>query len=82
MFGSEVEQVKSGCVASMGLDYVALGRQTGAMAAKVLKGEAKASEMPFEVISGASLYLNTAAAEKIGLAIPEEMKNEAAEIFQ
>ena len=82
VFGSEVEQVKSGCVASMGLDYVALGRQTGAMAAKVLKGEAKASEMPFEVISGASLYLNTAAAEKIGLAIPEEMKNEAAEIFQ
>ncbi len=82
VFGSEVELVKSGCVASMGLDYVALGRQTGAMAAKVLKGEAKASEMPFEVISGASLYLNTAAAEKIGLAIPEEMKNEAAEIFQ
>ena len=82
VFGSEVEQVKSGCVASMGLDYVALGRQTGAMAAKVLKGEAKASEMPFEVISGASLYLNTAAADKIGLEIPEEMKNEAAEIFQ
>ncbi len=82
VFGSEIEQVKNGCVASMGLDYVALGRQTGAMAAKVLKGEAKASEMPFEVISEASLYLNTAAAEKIGLTIPEEMKSEAAEIFQ
>ena len=35
----------------MGLEYVELGKQTGAMAAKVLKGEAKASEMNFEVIS-------------------------------
>lgn len=82
VFGSEVEQVKNGCVASMGLDYVELGRQTGAMAAKVLKGEAKASEMPFEVISQASLYLNTAAADQIGLTIPEDMINEAAEKFE
>lgn len=41
VFGSEIEQVRSGCVASMGLDYVALGKQTGAMAAKVLKGRRK-----------------------------------------
>ena len=47
-----MEQVKVGCLASEGLDYVALGRQTGQMAAKVLKGEAKASEMNFEVIKG------------------------------
>ncbi len=82
VFGSEVEQVKNGCVASMGLDYVELGRQTGAMAAKVLKGEAKASEMPFEVISQASLYVNTAAADQIGLTIPEDMIKEAAEKFE
>ena len=37
VFGSEIEQVKLGCVASEGLDYIALGKQTGAMAAKVLK---------------------------------------------
>ena len=81
VFGSEVEQVKNGCVAAMGLDYVALGRQTGDMAAKVLKGEAKASEMSCEVISAASLYINTAAADQIGLAIPEEMVSEATEKF-
>ena len=65
----------------MGLDYVALGKQTGAMAAKVLKGEAKAADMPFEVITQASLYVNTAAAEKINLEIPEDMANRAVEIF-
>ncbi len=39
VFGSEIEQVKLGCLAAEGLDYVALGKQTGKMAAKVLKGE-------------------------------------------
>lgn len=39
VFGSEIEQVKIGCLAAMGLDYVDLGKQTGKMAAAVLKGE-------------------------------------------
>ena len=82
VFGSEVEQVKNGCVASMGLDYAALGRQTGAMAAKVLKGEAKASDLPYEVITEAAFYVNTAAADKIGLTIPADMLETAAEKFE
>lgn len=82
VFGSEVEQVKNGCVASMGLDYVQLGKQTGAMAAKVLKGEAAASDLPFEIISEASLYVNTAAAEKVGMEIPSAMLDKAAEKFE
>ena len=81
VFGSEVEQVKNGCVASMGLEYFELGKQTGAMAAKVLKGEANASEMSFEVITEASLYVNTAAADKIGLVLDEEFVNGAYEKF-
>lgn len=81
VFGSEIEQVKNGCTAAMGLDYVALGRQTGTMAAKVLKGEAKASELPFETIEEASFYVNTKAAEALEMEIPEEMLSEAAEVF-
>ena len=53
VFGSEIEQVKIGCLAAMGLDYIDLGKQTGKMAAAVLKGEKKASEMDFEVIEEA-----------------------------
>lgn len=82
VFGSEVEQVKNGCVASMGLEYYELGKQTGNMAAKVLKGEVKASEMNFEVITRASLYVNTAAADKIGLALDEDFVNSAYEKFE
>lgn len=81
VFGSEVEQVKNGCVASMGLEYFELGKQTGKMAAKVLKGEAKASEMPFEVITQASLYVNTAAAESINFTLPDAFTENAAEVF-
>lgn len=81
VFGSEVEQVKAGCVASMGLEYFELGKQTGKMAAKVLKGEAKASEMKYEVIAEPSLYVNTAAAEKAGLVLDEEFVSGAYQTF-
>ena len=81
VFGSEIEQVKSGCLASMGIDYIALGKQTGAMAAKILKGEAEAYDMPYEVCSGASLYVNTAVAEKLGFDLEDSYMESAAEVF-
>ena len=81
VFGSEIEQVKLGCLAAEGLDYVALGKQTGKMAAKVLKGEKKASEMPFETITEAGLYLNTKVAENLGITVPDSMNDRAVETF-
>ncbi len=81
VFGSEVEQVKNGCVASMGLEYIELGKQTGRMAAKVLKGEAKASELKFEVIAQPSLYVNFAAAEKLNLELPADYAQKAYQSF-
>ncbi len=81
VFGSEVEQVKNGCVAAVGLDFVDLGVQTGKMAAKVLKGESKASEMNFETISEAGLYINLAAAENLNIEIDGEYAEGAIETF-
>ena len=80
VFGSEIEQVKNGCLAAEGLDYVELGKQTGKMAAQILKGEAEASEMPFETIEGSNRYLNTAVAENLGIEIPDGFADEA-EVF-
>ena len=68
VFGSEIEQVRIGCLAAMGLDYVDLGRQTGRMAAKILKGEA-------------AFYGNSKAAETLGLSFPEELTASAKEMF-
>jgi putative ABC transport system substrate-binding protein len=81
VFGSEIEQVKSGCLAAMGIDYYELGKQTGAMAAKVLSGEKKASEINFETISQYSFYGNTKVAENLGATLPEKYVSSAKEMF-
>ena len=81
IFGGEIEQVKIGCLAAEGLDYIALGKQTGQMAAKVLKGEAEASELPYETITEPGFYVNTKVAENLGITVPEELAGTAVESF-
>ena len=81
VFGSEFEQVKIGCLAAEGIDYIALGKQTGKMAAQVLKGEKKASEMQFETITEPGFYVNNKVAENLGVTVPEELAGEAVESF-
>lgn len=73
VFGSEEEQVKNGCIASEGLDYIALGKQTGAMAAKVLNGE-DISTIGSEYVDPeqSKLTINKAVAESFGATITEE----------
>ena len=79
VYGSEVEQVKLGCVASAGIEYFELGRQTGAMAAKILKGETTAEEMPYETVTGFNYYINSDAIAELGLTVPEAIADSAIE---
>lgn len=84
VYGSEVEQMKIGCVAGAGLDYVALGIQTGEMAAKVIRGETTCDALPFETITNYGLYVNTEAMAAFnGVAVPDTLAGqvlEAAEV--
>jgi len=82
VYGSEVEQVKIGCVAAAGIDYIALGIQTGKMAAKILKGEATAENMPYETITEFNYYINSAALAEMGLEVPAEIAEKAIESGQ
>jgi len=68
VFGSEVEQVKNGCLACAGLDYLALGKSAGKMAARVLKGE-DISSIPFETLKEASISINQEVADKLGISL-------------
>lgn len=77
IFGSEIEQVKKGCVAAEGLEYFDLGVQTGKMAAQVLKGEKKASEIPFEIVKDNRLYVNKEAAEALNLTLSDAIAERA-----
>ena len=80
VYGSEIEQVKIGCVASAGIEYVALGKRTGEMAAKILKGEATAEEMPYETITDSEIYINPGVLETLGLTVPEDIAAEAIDV--
>lgn len=73
VYGSEVEQVKKGCVASAGIDYYKLGIQTGKLAAKILRGEAKAADLPFESVTEYEIYLNEAACGELNVSVPAEV---------
>lgn len=81
VFGSEIEQVKIGCLAAEGIDYIQLGKQTGKIAAQILKGEKKASEIPYEIISEPGFYVNTKAAENLGIEVPSDLADSAVESF-
>jgi putative ABC transport system substrate-binding protein len=70
VYGSEIEQVKKGCLASESLDYVALGEQTGAMAARALEG-ADAAKMAVELVKDSFPVINTDVAAKFNITIPE-----------
>lgn len=76
VFAGEENTVKGGAIGTYGIDYYKLGRQTGEMALRVLKGE-KPQDMPIESQKELSLTLNPGAAERMGVTIPEEMKGKA-----
>lgn len=81
VFGSEIEQVKSGCLASMGIDYFAVGKDTGRLAAEILKGEKKAEDTEIITVKSADLYVNTKAASDIGLELDKDYIKDAKEIY-
>lgn len=73
VFGSEIEQVKKGCLASESLDYVELGRRTGLMAGQILNGEKKPSELPFITISDTTGYYNSDVLSGLGVNLPSSL---------
>jgi len=70
----ESGMVRSGGLATLGINYYDLGYQTGLMAIKILKGEAEPATMPIESASGFDFAINGKVAEEIGLEIPDDLK--------
>lgn len=69
VFGSEIEQVKLGCVASASIEYVDVGKAAGKAAAEILSGEA-AGDLPVSVIDQPIVCYNQKQIEKFSLNIP------------
>lgn len=75
----EGDSVKRGGIITYGIDYSKLGYQTGQMAVKILTEGADPATMPVESQSDLQVYINKAAAERMGVTIPESLL-EGAEI--
>lgn len=77
----ESGMVTGGALATIGLDYYQLGRKTGEMALKVLKGE-KPQTMPIESIEGLDIVINAGAAKRMGVTIPQDILSKAKEVIK
>lgn len=71
--------VKDGGLATYGINYVILGKETGKMAAGVLNGEPTAT-MPVMTMTDMDFYVNTNTAEAIGITIPESIMEKAIDL--
>jgi putative ABC transport system substrate-binding protein len=71
LFVGELDSMKRGAIAASGFSYYDLGYQTGKMAAEVLKGNKKPSEIPVELPGTLKLVINKKAAEEQGLEVKD-----------
>ncbi len=74
VYGSEIEQVKLGCLASASLDYVALGEKTGNMAVDILNGK-KASDTPVITVMDSFNVVNEDVLSQFGMKLPDDLKD-------
>jgi len=74
VYGSEIEQVNNGCLASESLDYVDLGKQTGTLAAEILGGK-NAAETSVVVVDSSFPVYNSDVASSLGITVPDSYLN-------
>ncbi|ATE61532.1 ABC transporter substrate-binding protein [Thauera sinica] len=81
MIAADTDSVKRGAVAALGVDYRKLGVQTGAMVARILKGE-KPGVIASETSTKLELFVNPGAAEKQGVKLSEAVLKSASQIIK
>lgn len=69
----EEGMVQSGGLATYGINYYELGKQTAKMAVEILKGEKTPAEMPVQYLSKCDLSVNEETAKILGITIPADL---------
>ncbi|APT93500.1 sugar ABC transporter substrate-binding protein [Corynebacterium phocae] len=77
VIGAESGTVEGGAVATLGIDYKALGHQTGEMALKILQEGADPATLPVETADSFTYVVNEEAAKAQGVEIPAEILEQA-----
>ena len=81
LVASDTDSVKRGAIAALGVNYYDLGRQTGKVVGRILKGE-KPGDIASATSSKLELFVNTAAAQKQGVTLSPELVSSAKTVIK
>ncbi len=81
LVASDTDSVKRGAIAALGINYYDLGRQTGKVVVRILKGE-KPGAIASQTSSNLELFVNPGAAEKQGVKLSADLVKEAKEVIK
>ncbi|MCP5367387.1 MAG: ABC transporter substrate-binding protein [Hyphomicrobiales bacterium] len=81
VYAGDTDSVPRGAIAALGFNYYDIGRQTGAMVARVLGGE-KPGDIAVEGVQKGELFVNPGAARKMGVTIPAATVQRAKKVVE
>ncbi|MDO4769690.1 MAG: ABC transporter substrate-binding protein [Brachymonas sp.] len=81
LVAADTGSVKRGAIAALSADYYDMGRQTGKMVDKILKGTPPGSLAP-QATNKLSLVVNPEAAKKQGITLSDALVKQAAEVIK
>lgn len=81
LFTADTDSVQRGALAALGFNYRDVGKQTGEIVVRILKGE-NPGDIPVKVAAGTDLVVNKAAAEKMGVTLPEGLLGRATRVIE
>ncbi len=71
----EEGMVQSGGLATYGINYYELGKQTAKMAVEILQGKKKPADMPIQYLEKCDFAYNKEIADELGISVPEDLIN-------
>jgi len=81
LYAGDTDSVNRGALAALGFNYFDVGKQTGEVVVRVLKGE-KPGDIPVRVAAGTDLVINKKAAEKMGVTFPDSITKRATKTIE
>ncbi len=81
LIASDTSSVERGAIAALGVDYYALGRETGKIVARILKGE-KPGEIAVYTPQALNLYVSPKHATEQGITLPQAVIDKAKEVVK
>lgn len=81
VFAADTATVSRGAVAALGFDYYDVGRQTGKLVGRVLKGE-NPGDIPVGGVETLSLYVNPGAAKRMGIELKPDVIEDAEKVIE